>query len=283
MYVALHPLQDHPLRGIICVLSLNPDQSSWYVLDAPTVDFALATYHSQLVLVGGKEDQTDHRHIKVTNKLWVSGDGGRNWRCSLPPMPTKRCSTLAVNSRGSPECLIVAGGTEGNGIASRQVEVFREGYWSTAQSLPKFHTVTKSTIHQGHLYLTDRILGNALWCKLSSLLTSVPGATKEEIWRECEIPFNNSCLASFGGHLLVIHSYEQPTPSGILEMNMIHAYYQSWVRVQELPFSASVLASESLPSSRELLMVFFYDDARWMATWGIRASLKGKVALVYSV
>ena len=92
----------------------------------------ISTYHSQLVLIGGKNVEGDD-----VNSAYVSSDG-INWQPSLPPMPTRRHWVIAVNIGGSPECLVVAGGFQGQcpGVPALQVEVLLENVWYTVDPLP---------------------------------------------------------------------------------------------------------------------------------------------------
>lgn len=120
--------------GKLCAFFLNPSSD---IIDAPSI--SLAIYHSQLLVVGGRLTQKMKHAIfnaKIQNKLWSSGDEGRTWRCSLPPMPTKHSWIIVANSGGNPECLIVAGGTTTNRPNNCfLVEVLQEGHWFTVQHL----------------------------------------------------------------------------------------------------------------------------------------------------
>ena len=70
----------------------------------------------------------------ITNKLWTS-DTGIIWHPSLPPMPTRRYHSVAVNIGSDPECLVVAGGTNGS-MNLDTVEVLVGEQWSTLERLP---------------------------------------------------------------------------------------------------------------------------------------------------
>lgn len=156
IYVALMAIREdasteHHVKFFSKLLVLSPDISSWNVIATlPWVtEFALSTYHSKLVLVGGKEQSV---FSKCTNKLWASGDG-INWQPSLPPMPTKRFSPVAVNT-GDPEYLVVAGGVVPfSHMIADVAEVWLGKEWATLQPLPlRYHNIAH-TLHNGNLFL----------------------------------------------------------------------------------------------------------------------------------
>ncbi len=293
--MALTKTPFNPSEGKLGVFSLEPGQSSWYILDTPSVYFSLAIYHSQLVLVGGMVRGKEHAQREDTDKVWVSEDEGKNWKCSLPPVPTTRHRPLTINSGGNPECLIVAGGSvkvKRDYVASNLIEVLREGHWFTVQPLPKPCCVItkKSTLHEGYWYLTGgrggKFAKEALCCNLDALVSSRAPASErgaaaktptKKIWMECEIPFEYFRLVSLGQHLLAIVQ-----SSSFWSTNMkpsIHAYNpltQSWTRVQNLSFERiAPIVVEGLPSG-ELLMTFIgqrSDYSRYHK--GFRAWLKG--------
>ncbi len=244
------------------VFSLDSSPTFWHTVDIPSTFASLATYNSQLVIIGGKEKKRRDPFVhlsryEITNKVWVSGDGGINWESSLPPMPTRRHSTSAVSYGSSPECLIVAGGKAANCNVSHLVEVLKEGRWFNVQSLPKFYTSTKSvTLHKGYWYLTGEKNSGTVCGNLDAFVAAATPTARimtpmDGTWRRCKTPFEDSCLVSFGEHLLAI-GYEQEG-----SRLSIHAYQpltQSWVMVQFLPISMIPTVCEMLPSGELLVM-----------------------------
>lgn len=134
------------------ILMLSPDFSSWTLISTlPVMDFSLSTYHSKLVMVGGKEIAAPH---SPTNKLFWSEDG-KNWQPLLPPMPTKRFLPAVVNTR-SPEYLVVAGGTRAvgsNSLSTDVVEVLKEGVWFALRPLPLKYVYISHTLHNGSVFI----------------------------------------------------------------------------------------------------------------------------------
>ena len=123
----------------------------WDVCHTPTERYALTTYHSQLVLVGGRDPFTS----ETSNMLWtLSSDVGMNWQPSIQEMPTKRYGASAMNT-GTPEYLVVAGGM---GVGDynyylNTVEVFTGKEWCTVEPLPQNCCYHKCTLHGGKYYL----------------------------------------------------------------------------------------------------------------------------------
>ncbi len=125
------------------------DLESWSVLVTPTEFYALTTYHSELVLVGGILNGI------TTNKLW-SSDTGLEWHPLLPSMPTKRSWSSAINIE-SPEYLVVAGGKGDNDNDLDTVEVLEHEQWSVVQPLPKKCWRVESVLHGENLYFMGGI------------------------------------------------------------------------------------------------------------------------------
>ena len=111
------------------LLIYNLTKNSWDMLRTPTKWFGLSTYHSQLVLVGGKDPA---RMGSATNRLWVL-DGQSHWTQPLPPMLTKCYGASAVSTGNH---LIVAGGLSDEDPLDI-VQVYNGHEWMRAQPLPK--------------------------------------------------------------------------------------------------------------------------------------------------
>ena len=81
----------------------TPSTNTWITLDAVTPGvyyFAITTYHSQLVLVGGCK----YASGKDTNELWTLSKDGQ-WQETLLPMPTP-CG-LGTSAMGHGDYLLV--------------------------------------------------------------------------------------------------------------------------------------------------------------------------------
>ena len=232
-------------RKIFKLYSTTADFTLWLSvrLALPNIDgCALATYHSQLVLVGGnsRRDQPG-----AVNKLWVSKTG-TSWQSSLPPMPTKRYDSVAV-SIGNPEYLVVAGGISTYGPVSA-VEVLGDKVWSSLQSLPRPTHSLMSTFHNGNLYMMAGLdTGKdycAVYCTLESLQSACEQACSRRskpagsLWKTLNVPDTISSNGemsypvSFQGQLIATdrHLFMQSS-----QISAYSPFTSQWVRVGDLP------------------------------------------------
>ena len=220
----------------------------WDVCDTPTARYALTTYHSQLVLVGGRKPSTH----EPSNVLWTrSSDAGMDWQPSIQEMPTKRFGAAAMNT-GTPEYLVVAGGVGVGAYALDTVEVFTGKEWCTVEPLPQGCCYHKCPLHGGKYYLFGGYPQNiAYCCDIKSILKSCEqsGINKAPfpVWSQFEFPLEYSSLASFGQQLISIagitnDSYRSP------DIFSLSPPSQSWVHVGKLPIALDSAASIVLPT-----------------------------------
>ena len=107
---------------------------TWDILDTNISEFALASFESKLVLIGGREYNFEHSSGSLlTNKVWVLSEQYELQDTTVPPMNTKRKSAHAV---GHGKHLIVAGG--GDSEETMMVEVYDSDTktWFLTQPLP---------------------------------------------------------------------------------------------------------------------------------------------------
>ena len=219
-------------------------KDSWDILNTPTQCYALTTYHSQLVLVGGVDPDT----LEATKQLWVL-DEQCHWTQPLPPMKTERYQASAVSVG---DCLIVAGGCDGV-ISLRAVEVYNGHRWRSAQSLPRACYCMKSTLHEGNWYLAGGIgQGKEVYhTSLKSLIvaTHLEGARQTSVWKQLPetslfwsspAVLQNQLIIVQGGYSLAIHAYSSST--------------ESWVHIGDLPDVYNSSCTLVLPTG-ELLVV----------------------------
>ena len=214
---------------------------SWTATDTPTYDYALTTYDSHLLLVGGREYPSE----QITNKLYTMIDG--EFKELLPPMKEKRSSSSAVSS-GS--VLAVAGGCDGSGKFS-SVEVYNNGEWTSGQSLPDACRNMKSVFHGDKWILfggTEQ--GTKVYCVS---LQSLVSGTEQSPWETLpDVPFPYSAAAVFGGRILSIGGWDYPNFT-----SSIHAYSpdtQSWIHVGDLPTPLHRTCAIVVPSGELIVL-----------------------------
>lgn len=229
----------------------SADLTSWSVLATPAYCFAITTYLSQLVLVGGIEVETE----EMTNKLWTS-NLGNVWSLTLPPMPTPRCSASAVNIM-SPECLVVAGGEKDEYLSTCIVEMFLGGQWSTLQTLPRRCYDIKFTIHSGTLFMMGGFgQDNTIvyWSRINSILSfskDCRGKNQQSLWKRFSIPLMCSSLASFGKQLIFVGIKIGVDCTKILAHLSLS---NTWAHVGDMPIELRNTFSIVLPT-QELVVI----------------------------
>ena len=252
----------------------STDLNSWSQVTTPTSYYGLTTYHSQVVLVGGMEPDTD----MATNKLWTL-KGGMNWQPSLPPMPTSRYYSSALNT-GSPECLVVSGGlvrkNDEEGV--NVVEVLKDNEWSSVQPLPKACSHLKSTLHKGRLYLMGgNGQGHSVFhCKLESLLNE--NYTQEMshssgLWSELQIRLEHSSPSSFANQLISTGGYLINNHAYFSEICAYSPHTLSWLHVGNVPIELCTAATIVLPTGELVVLGGFSTSRRSDRVF--KASLKG--------
>ena len=228
----------------------TPTTDIWSEINTPVYYFALITYHSQLVLVGGREYVGERGGGPVTNKLWTL-TGHDQWRETLPPMTKKRRSASAVELA---DMIVVAGGVDDYGRVIDIVEVYNGHRWAGAQCLPKPCCNMKSTVLNGHWYL----MGGwgqgeeVYYASLASLVTSCHSREKSlpSVWKRLpDAPRNRSSTAVFGNRLITVGEH--------LFRSSIHAYSpctQSWVHMGNMPVGLDSTCTVVLPTG-ELMVI----------------------------
>ncbi len=200
-------------------LHISTDLHSWTTTRAPYGRSSLTTYQSKFVLVGGRHPSTWER----TNSLLTSTTG-LDWEPSLRAMPTPRSSASSV-SGGSPEVLVVAGGSGSHGEYLDVVEVLLNDHWTTADSLPSSCWNMRSTFHEGNFYFTGGYGKKKILfiCSLESLTASASnGSTRRQtLWRTVTTLTDIFAIISYVSNLIgidedsTIRSYSNKTEKWI--------------------------------------------------------------------
>ena len=225
-----------------------PKTNLWRGMHTPVYYFALITYRSQLVLIGGYEF-VDKGDDILTNKLWTLYKYTQ-WQETLPPMQAKRYGASAV-SHG--DHLIVAGG--GSVYETLDiVEVYDGQHWSYVQPLPNTCGDMKSVVLDGHWYLMGGYeQDEEVYYASLDLLIASNDTSQPSVWKHLpNVPFWYSNPAVLGKRLVSIGGGHPPSYS-----DAIYAYSQntkSWVHVGEMPIGVANTCSAVLPT-RELTII----------------------------
>ena len=238
-------------RGAARLYIYTPTTDTWNRIDTPVYWFALITYHSRLVLVGGREYVGEGREGPVTNKLWTLTEHDQ-WRETLSPMTTKRRWASAVEFADN---ILVTGGTDDTGRYIDIVEVYNGHHWAKAYCLSKPCYRMKSTVLNGHWYLMGGV-GQGMevyYASLDSLVASCQPGEKPlpPVWKRLpDVPHDCSSTAVFGNRLIAVGGGYSPSSS-------IHAYSpynQSWVHVGDMPVRVNSTCTAVLPTE-ELMVI----------------------------
>ena len=271
----------------LCVYTLTTD--TWDApIGTPVFGFCITTYHSQLILIGGREYVSENVQGERTNKLWTLSENGQ-WQETLPPMQIKRRNVCAVSYK---DHLLVAGGWTQDG-SSNAVEIFNGSHWTFAQPLPMCYYDLKSAILDQCWYLVggksgspaDNVQEKAVhYTSLDSLLASCqPSETSQpsSVWKRLtDVPFRFSSTAAFGGRLIAIGGGIAPLSSAI------HAYSShtcSWVRVGDMQFVTSSPCSVVLPTG-ELMVMGGFDSIRFTSMRNAsKVKIRGNICSINNI
>ena len=237
----------------------DPKQDSCDTLPLYTcVYFSMAVVNDQLILVDGREVQTD----KETNKLGVWNEQSRKWTHPLPPMTTACCSPSVVTHNN--RWLVVIGGI-GDDTALSRVEILdttESLQWYQAASLPHpCYQVPSATIgnmcyplggfnkegepsKKALSVCLDDLISQAVSQRASASTPPTPSP-----WKSLpDTPLTLSTALAFNGALLAVGG-------NYPESSAIHVYQpssNSWVKAGEMPTERCASGCIVLPSGEVL-------------------------------
>ena len=246
----------------------NPKQDTWSQLPiCPTLHFGLTQLDGKLVTVGGRRIDQPTR----INEVYIFQESETWENTIIPPMPTARSHTTAVNYRST---IVVSGGlTHWHNDSKLRtyttaVEVFQTKtyQWHHAKPLPVAHSRMSCAVVDGTFYLIggDKSGGYAsrqAYCtSVSNLISgalppdhpetsSTPQASPSpptwQVLPEC--PLYYSTAAELGGCLLAIGGKDDSnSPSSAV--HMYSPSTNSWVRISsgDLPVPRYFAAATQL-------------------------------------
>ena len=248
-------------RAEASLYSFTPGvDTTWTVTDTPTYWYTLVAHDSELLLVGGYEYPTE----EITNKVFKMRDG--EFVEALPPMKERRESPSAVSSGCA---LVVAGGEDTSGALS-SVEVFKDGQWTTAPSLPSADYDVMSALHGDQWYLIT-CLGKVFRTSLQSLISGFDQSPWETL---PDVPNSWSAAAFCSGRLLSIGGGDDRNPTTAISAFSSTTSTQLWEHVTDMPVSLTRSSAVVLPTE-ELLVIGGRDIHGNCSDKVIRAILKG--------
>ena len=218
----------------------------WGRIDTPTQWYSVATYRSQLVLVGGVEPLFN----AVMNKLWVLDKGDWN-ESAIPPMTTERFRSSSVSVG---DHLIVAGGDKGGNDGRLDVvEVYDGHKWRTVQSLPQSCSQMRSVVDGGLWYLAGGVgQGTKVFYASLKSLTATQKVESKLVWENLpDGPIEHSTPVIFRKQLTTVGGV-----TGNSFSSAIRAYSRdtkTWERVGELPVTNGFVCVLALPNGQLLM------------------------------
>ena len=223
----------------------------WDYMDVPVYRFALTTYHSQLMLIGGWEYVGEMPGV-LTNKLWTLSKHDELQE-TLLPMPTERYSASAL---GHGDHLIVAGGGGDVPDLLSVVEIYhgKNRQWFSIEPLPAPCSGMKSTVYDEHWYLIGGCgqKQEVYYASIDSLIASCKNLLQNGAWKRLpDTPLECTSAAMFGKRLIIVGG-ELVSPSSAV--NAYSPSSQSWIHVGDMPAPLSDTCAVVLPSG-ELMVV----------------------------
>ena len=205
----------------------SPYSSAWNSMSTQSVShFALAVYHSQIVLVGGKECCCENV-IQITNKVWVMTDEQIKTDI-IPHMKLRRSGAVAVSID---TVLIVTGGEQES--SALYTEIYDGNmWWNIKRPSDLGGSDVKMALHEDYCYLIGGRHGrSAFSVNLASLISSSKAGGDHEdllLWRQMpDIPEQvaGGCPAIFGSRLVVqnggiIYAFSPSTQVWVLALKM---------------------------------------------------------------
>ena len=215
-------------RATNTILSYDRIIGKWDSLPpAPLKNYAIASYKSQLVLVGGTNNNT------VSGDVYCYDEENRSWLNDII-CPLKRARENAV-AIGHLNYLIVLGGVGTkvrfftNILKSIEVYCGRSREWYQGPNLPREGFVLQCISASNHLYILHPDGWTIRYCSLDQLVRGATSGGTHVVWQSINrsIPYTRCSIAVYNDTLLTL--------AGAGSDGNIYAYYpvdKKWWRVQ---------------------------------------------------
>ena len=241
------------------VVVYDPQQDSYSTLPRYTcTHFSMAVVNNQLVLVGGRQSDTE-----TTNKLGVWNEQSKGWTHPLPPMTTA-CESPSVATHNNRWLVVIGGIGDSHGMLSgvEILDTTESRQWFLAASLPQpYAQVSLATIGnmcyllggfttKGLATASKKVFSVCLDDLISQAVSqpasgSAPPTSSP--WLELpDTPLIHSTVLAFNGALLTVGG-----DTILFGSKAIYHYQASsrrWVKAGELPTERYQCICTVLPS-----------------------------------
>ena len=256
-----------------CVYCYNPPQDVWSTLPRlPVRWFGLGEVKGELVAVGG----VDSSHSK-SNVVRVFNEG-KNWKLTIPPMPTARDSPAVVTL---PTHLVVAGGDVGRVVYIDNVEIYNisTSQWSETDRLPYACEDQRGIVCNNTAYLMGGYHGNYINKVLAAQVDKLISADRQDdgsankadsVWNTISnTPSYRPSPVTISDTLFAVGGLDSGKAT-----QRIYAYsssMDSWLYVGDLPSPVADAATVSL-SPTECLVIGGRDEEKKSTAYKISVS-----------
>ena len=240
-----------------CVYCYDPPQDAWSNLPTlPVRWFGLGEVKGELVAVGGQDLSFSISNVvRVFNK-------GRNWKRTIPPMPTARFSPTVVSLSTH---LVVAGGYMDAGECINNVEIYNisTSQWSETDRLPYACANQRGIVYNNTVYLMGGLDGNYLNKVCAAQVDKLISADRQDdgsankadsVWNTISnTPSYRPSPVTISDTLFAVGGLDSEDEA----TQRIYAYsssMDSWLYVGDLPSPITYPATVSL-SPTECLMI----------------------------
>ena len=251
------------------VYCYDPSQDKWTTLPPlPVRWFSLGQVNGKLVAIGGRKKGTGNG----TNDVYTYDERSRNWKQTIPPMPTARWTPGILNLQSA---LVVAGGF--TSTYSDAVDIFKSdtSQWYRTDPLPTAcNNISLVTIGNTCYVLggwNGSHLNQALYASVEDLLGNAVPANQtthsgssdtQSAWKTLpNTPTYRPAVAVLAGNLLAIGGDGTSRESGaaMKEVYMYSPSTNSWIYISDLPAPRAITAAAVL-SSTEVLVIGGWGD-----------------------
>ena len=254
-------------------------EDKWLPLPGcPVVGFGMVDYMGKLTLVGGAYE-SDNGSIVLTGDVHTLEVGGREWKKSLPAMPTVRLLPTLMSFKSY---IISCGGfviDDSHDICVSAVEVFNQDdlNWYRAEPLPMACIGMSATMVRDSCYLlggftdtdfdhpTEQVFTAALPALVDAAVNKQSGGGAggksldrpplPRVWQAFqEAPRYASTATTIGGCLLALGGTDERLEHKSGALHVYSPLTDSWVRIEDIPVGCFSCAVAKLPGG-EIMVI----------------------------